>query len=73
MEHRLRTTHGAAAYAQRSHTIEPVFGDRKTNRGWRQFRRRGIDAAASEWAFINLTGNLAKLYQHHRAQNTTTD
>jgi hypothetical protein len=71
MEHRLRTPEGTAAYKQRSHTIEPVFGDRKANRGWRQFRRRGIDAAASEWAFMHLTGSLAKLYQHHHAQTTT--
>lgn len=71
MEHRLRTAEGAAAYTQRSHTIEPVFGDRKTNRGWREFRRRGIDAAASEWAFMHLTGNLAKLYQHRRTHSTT--
>ncbi len=71
MEHRLRTPEGAAAYAQRSHTVEPVFGDRKTNRGWRAFRRRGIDAAASEWAFMHLCGNLAKLYQHRLAQSAT--
>jgi len=70
MEHRLRTPEGAAAYAQRSHTVEPVFGDRKTNRGWREFRRRGIDAAASEWAFMHLSGNLAKLHQHRRANTT---
>lgn len=72
MEHRLRTPEGTAAYAQRSHTIEPVFGDRKTNRGWSQFRRRGINAAASEWAFMHLTGNLAKLYQHRLALSATT-
>jgi transposase len=72
MEHRLRTPEGTAAYTIRSHTIEPVFGDRKTNRGWRTFRRRGYDAAASEWAFMHLSGNLAKLYQHHQAQATTT-
>jgi len=69
MEHRLRTPAGAAAYTQRSHTIEPVFGDRKRNRGWREFRRRGLDAVASEWAFMHLTGNLAKLYQHHRTHS----
>ena len=49
-----------------------MFGDRKTNRGWREFRRRGIDAAASEWAFMHLTGNLAKLYQHRLTQSTAT-
>jgi transposase len=40
MEHLLRTTQGTAAYAQRSCLIEPVFGDRKHNRGIRNFRRR---------------------------------
>jgi hypothetical protein len=64
MEHRLRTPEGAAAYAQRSHTIEPVFADRKHNRGIRGFRRRGLPAAQSEWAFINLAGNMLKLHQH---------
>ena len=37
MEHRLRTEEGAGAYAQRGHLIEPVFGDRKQNRGYRAF------------------------------------
>jgi transposase len=67
MEHRLRTTDGAAAYAHRGHLIEPVFGDRKENRGYRAFRRRGLSAATSEWAFMHLVGNLTKLYRHQRA------
>ncbi len=66
MEHRLRTTEGADTYAQRSHTVEPVFADHKQNRGWRQFRRRGLDAVRSEWAFMNTSHNLAKLYAHQR-------
>ena len=64
MEHRLRTTEGAKAYAQRSHTVEPVFGDHKDNRGWRRFRRRGLGAVRSEWAFMNASHNLAKLFAH---------
>ena len=68
MEHRLRTAEGAAAYAQRSHTVEPVFGDRKENHGCRRFRRRGLTAATSEWEFMNLTGNLTKLYGHRCSQ-----
>ena len=62
MEHRLRTPQGAHAYAQRSHTVEPVFGDTKTNRGFHSFRRRGLPAAASEWSLINTVHNLAKLF-----------
>lgn len=65
MEHRLRTPEGAADYATRSHTVEPVFGDSKENRGYRRFRRRGLPAAASEWALINTVHNLAKLFAHH--------
>ncbi|MGH8301679.1 MAG: transposase [Steroidobacteraceae bacterium] len=67
MEHRLRTEEGAAAYKQRSHLIEPIFGDRKENRGYRTFRRRGLAAVTSEWAFMHLTGNLLKLYHHQQA------
>jgi Transposase DDE domain len=65
MEHRLRTPQGAEAYAHRSHTVEPVFADSKENRGWRRFRRRGLSAARSEWALMNLSHNIAKLFDHH--------
>ena len=67
MEHLLRTPQGAAAYKQRSSLIEPVFGDRKHNRQIRRFRRRGLTAVRSEWAFIHLAGNMLKLYQHRTA------
>jgi hypothetical protein len=66
MEHLLRTPQGTSAYAQRSRLIEPIFGDRKHNRGIRGFRRRGLNAARSEWALIHLAGNTLKLH-HHRA------
>jgi transposase len=70
MEHLLRTPQGAAAYKQRSGTIEPVFGNHKHNRGFRIFRRRGLPAAQSEWAFENFAGNILKLYQHHATPAT---
>jgi DDE family transposase len=70
MEHLLRTPQGAAAYAKRSRLIEPIFGDHKHNRGIRGFRRRGLNAARSEWAFIQLAGNMLKLHQHHGAAAT---
>jgi transposase len=68
MEHLLRTPQGIEAYKQRSCLIEAVFGDRKHNKGVRRFRRRGLDAVRSEWAFIHLAGNINKLYKHHTAQ-----
>ena len=67
MEHLLRTPQGAAAYAQRSCLIEPVFGDCKHNRQNRNFRRRGLSAVTSEWAFMHLAGNMLKLHQHRAA------
>ena len=73
MEHLLRTPQGTAAYAQRSQLIEPVFGDRKHNRQIRRFRRRGLNAARSEWAFIHLAGNMLKLHQHRSAAKPPPD
>jgi transposase len=67
MEHKLRTPEGTQAYARRCHTVEPVFGDSKQNRGFTHFRRRGLSAAKSEWSFINTVHNLAKLFHSHQA------
>jgi len=65
MEHRLRTSEGAAAYATRSHTVEPVFGDTKENRGYRRFMRRGLVAADSEAGLIFAVHNLLKVFHHN--------
>lgn len=70
MEHRLRTSEGTALYAKRSHTVEPVFGDIKENRGFRRFRRRGLQSARSEWALMSLSHNLTKLFNHHQPLTT---
>lgn len=65
MEHRLRTEEGTALYATRSHTVEPVFGDTKENRGFRRFMRRGLVAADSEAALIFAVHNLLKIFHHN--------
>ena len=62
MEHRLRTLEGATLYKLRSHTVEPVFGQIKENRGIRRFMRRGHTAAPSEWSLICTTNNILKLF-----------
>lgn len=62
MEHRLRTEEGAAAYAKRSHTVEPIFAI-KANHGYHRFRRRGLAAAQSEWALMATVHNLGKLHR----------
>lgn len=69
MEHRLRTKEGAAAYAQRSCTVEPVFGQVKENRGIRRFMRRGLAAADSEWSMVCTTANIMKLFVHANGQS----
>jgi hypothetical protein len=65
MEHALRSEEGAAAYATRSHTVEPVFGDTKENRGFRRFMRRGLSAADAEAALIFASHNLLKVFHHN--------
>ena len=65
MEHRLRTHQGAAAYAKRSHTVEPIFAV-KANHGYHRFRRRGLQPARSEWALIATVHNLGKLHRATR-------
>jgi transposase len=71
MEHRLRTEDGARLYRLRQHTIEPVFGDTKSNRGFTHFVRRGLSAANAEWQLIATTHNLLKLHRY-RTQNLRT-
>ncbi len=64
---RLTTDTGAAAYAKRKTTVEPVFGNLKANLGFRRFSRRGLDAASSEWRLICTVHNLLKIQRHRLA------
>jgi len=68
MDHRLRTPAGAKLYSQRQHTIEPVFGDIKENRGYRRFVQRGLAATRAEWQLITTAHNLRKLFDHRFAE-----
>ena len=51
---------GKAWYAQRSRTIEPVFGQVKTVQGGERFMRRGLRACQAEWKPLCGTHNLLK-------------
>lgn len=64
MQHRLRTPEGRATYRQRQHTVEPVFGTIKEQRGYRRFVRSGLDAVEAEWLLIAVAHNLLKLFTH---------
>jgi hypothetical protein len=67
MEERLGSETGAAAYAKRKTTVEPVFGNLKANLGFRRFSQRGLDAVPSEWRLICTIHNLLKLHRHRLA------
>jgi transposase len=48
-------------YRLRKQTVEPVFGQIKQARGFRQFLLRGLDKVKAEWALICTVHNLCKL------------
>jgi transposase len=62
MARKLRTLRGQAAYARRKVIVEPVFGQIKHARNFRQFLRRGRTAVGEEWALICTAHNLLKLH-----------
>ena len=62
MARKLRTVKGRAVYACRKAIVEPVFGQIKHARGFRQFLRRGCDAVRHEWALLCTVHNLLKLH-----------
>ena len=64
---RLTSEHGKACYAQRSRTIEPVFGQLKTVQDGGRFMRRGLRACAAEWKLLCGTHNLLKLWRSTRS------
>jgi transposase len=67
MNHTLRTPEGRRLYTQRSWTVEPGFGNLKTNLGFTRFSRRGHRAAQAEWHLITAVANLLKLHRWHPA------
>jgi transposase len=63
MKRKLQTKAGKAVYAARKTIVEPVFGQIKQARGFRQFLMRGIDKVSGEWALVCLTHNILKLHR----------
>jgi hypothetical protein len=51
----------ASPYRLRKQLPEPVFGQIKQARGFRQFLLRGFEKVRAEWALICTTHNLLKL------------
>ena len=63
MRRKLQTKMGAAIYSRRKTIVEPVFGQIKQARGFRQFLLRGLEKVQGEWAMICLTHNILKLHR----------
>ncbi|MBA2670196.1 MAG: IS1182 family transposase [Gemmatimonadetes bacterium] len=66
MRHLLKTEQGRAEYAKRMCTVEPVFGQVKHARGFRQFLLRGHQKVNSEWKLVCTGHNLLKLFAFTR-------
>jgi transposase len=63
MRARLVSAAGRAAYARRKATVEPVFGQIRACRGFRQMSLRGLVKARCEWLLVCATHNLLKLWR----------
>ena len=63
MSRKLHTKTGAAVYAARTTIVEPVIGQIKQARGFRQFLLRGLEKVQGEWSLVCTTHNILKLYR----------
>ena len=63
MRRKLQTRRGRQRNALRMATVEPVFGQIKQGRGFRQFLMRGLEKVNGEWSLICTGHNLLKLFR----------
>jgi transposase len=68
MARKLRTKRGRERYARRKGMVEPVFGQIKHGRGFRQHLLRGRRKMRAEWRLVSLTHNLLKLWRHEQSK-----
>ena len=61
MQCRLRRAGRQSRYRLRKQTVEPVFGQVKCTRGFRQFLLRGERKVAGEWSLVCTANNLLGL------------
>jgi transposase len=61
MRDKLKRAGWRSRYRLRKQIAEPVFGQIKQARGFRQFLLRGIDKVRAEWAILCTAHNLTKL------------
>ena len=61
MRRKLKRAGWRSRYRLRKQIVEPVFGQIKQGRGFRQFLLRGVEKVRAEWAMICMAHNLTKL------------
>lgn len=61
MRRKLKRAGRRSRYRLRKQIVEPVFGQIKQARGFRQFLLRGVERVRAEWALICTAHNLTKL------------
>jgi transposase len=61
MRQKIRRAAWRSRYRLRKQIVEPVFGQIKQARGFRQFLLRGIEKVKAEWALICTAHNITKL------------
>jgi len=64
MTRKLRTMKGRATYAKRKGIAEPVIGQIKQVRGFRQFLLRRLKKVPREFELVCLTHNLLKIFRY---------
>jgi len=69
MREKIKAGGHASPYRLRKQLPEPVFGQIKQARGFRQFLMRGVEKVAAEWGLVCLAHNVLKLAQ---AQSPST-
>ena len=67
MRWRLDTAQGRTRYARRKAVVEPVNGQIKHARRFRQFSLRGVGGVDAEWVMVSLCHNVLKLFGHRGA------
>jgi hypothetical protein len=63
MRAKIKSGGHASPYRLRKQVVEPVFGQIKQARGFRQFLLRGLEKVRGEWALVCTAHNLLKLAQ----------
>jgi len=63
MRAKLKAGGRTGPYRLRKQLPEPVFGQIKQARGFRQFLMRGVETVRNEWALVCTAHNLLKLFQ----------